>query len=171
MSASDASPSEPSATVGSLRNAATPDLSVRFVAALIDGVVASVLGALLGWIPLVGGVVGAAYVVLRDGFEVGPVRYRSVGKWVMGLHPKRLDGRPMDLETSIRRNAILGISALATLAGSIPLLGWILGPMLSVAAFLAVAAEVYLLATRSDQRRWGDRYAGTRVIDSGDSMV
>ena len=161
----------PHSSVGSIRDAAAPDLSTRFVAALIDGVIASILGFLLGWIPLVGGMVGGLYVIARDGVEIGPVRYRSVGKYVMGLRPQRLDGQPMDLETSVRRNWILGLSVLVPVVSLVPFLGGLLSGLISVTAFIMVAAEIYFLVTTSDQRRWGDRFAGTRVTNSNDALV
>jgi len=158
-------------TVGSIQDAPTPDLSTRFVAALIDGVVVSMLSLLLGWFPLVGGLVGPLYILARDGFVAGPVRYRSLGKFVMGLHPRRLDGRPMDLETSLLRNAVLGIAVLGPFVGAIPFIGWLLGPFVSVAAFVALFIETMRLVRSSDQRRWGDRMAGTRVVETGDAFV
>lgn len=75
--------------------AGTPEKATRLSAALIDGVIAVLLTGLLGGIPVLGGIVGAAYLVVRDGLEIGPVRDRSVGKHLMGLRLVRLDGKPL----------------------------------------------------------------------------
>lgn len=158
-------------TVGSIQDAPTPDLSTRFVAALIDGVVVSMLSLALGWLPLIGGLLAPLYILMRDGFTAGPVEYRSLGKFVMGLRPRRLDGQPMDLETSLLRNAFLGVAVLGPFIGAVPFIGWLLGPFVSVAAFVALFVETMRLVRSSDQRRWGDRLAGTRVVETGDALV
>jgi uncharacterized RDD family membrane protein YckC len=158
-------------TVGSIQNAAAPDLSTRFLAALVDGVVISLLMLLVGWVPVIGSVIGPLYVLTRDGVEVGPIRYRSVGKAVTGLRPRRLDGGPMNLETSIRRNGLLGVAVLAPFLGILPLLGGALESLVVLVAGGALLVETYQLARRDDQRRWGDRWAGTRVVESGDALL
>ncbi len=158
-------------TVGSIQNAAAPDLSTRFLAALVDGVVISLLMLLVGWVPVIGSVIGPLYVLTRDGVEVGPIRYRSVGKAVTGLRPRRLDGGPMNLETSIRRNGLLGGAVLAPFLGILPLLGGALESLVVLVAGGALLVETYQLARRDDQRRWGDRWAGTRVVESGDALL
>jgi len=157
--------------VGSVRDASTPDLSDRFVAILIDGVVATLLGILLGWLPFVGSMMGALYFVLRDGVEIGPVHYRSAGKFVMGLRPQRLDGRSMDLATSVQRNWMLGLTAAAPIVSALPLIGWMLSPLLWVGAVVFLIVETVRLVRSEDGRRWGDHLAGTKIVSAGDAFV
>ena len=99
-----------------------PDFGTRFLAALIDGVIAGVVG----FVPVVGGLVGAAYLVARDGLDFEFADGRSIGKKIMQLRPIRLDGQPMNLETSVRRNWMFGFGALTQLLLFIPILGWLL---------------------------------------------
>lgn len=141
---------------------AKADLAHRAVALIIDGVIASLLGIL----PVVGGLVGAAYMVVRDGLEFDFMDHRSVGKQLMKLRPVRLDGEPMDVEASIRRNWMFGLGALTTVLLWIPIIGWILVPVVGIAAFLIGLYEIFKVITDEEGRRWGDRLATTRVIES-----
>ena len=170
-STTDSPPPAAGPIVGSVRDAATPDLSTRFVAILIDGVVATLLGLVLGWLPFIGSMMGALYFVLRDGVEVGPIQFRSVGKAVMGLRPQRMDGRPMDLATSVQRNWMLGLTAAAPIVSALPLLGWMLSPLLWVGAVVFVIVETIRLVRSEDGRRWGDHLAGTKIVSAGDALV
>src|SRR5690606_13204813 len=63
--------------------AAKPDLGKRAIAAIIDGAIAGAVGL----IPVIGGVVGALYILLRDGFDFEFMQGRSVGKTLMKLRP------------------------------------------------------------------------------------
>jgi uncharacterized RDD family membrane protein YckC len=76
------------------------DLTKRAVALIIDGLIAGAIGR----IPFIGGLIGAAYMLTRDGFEFDFMDHRSLGKKLMKLRPVRLDGKPVDIETSMRRN-------------------------------------------------------------------
>ncbi len=132
------------------------DIGKRFVAALIDGVLSSVVGMV---IPVVGGLVGAAYMLVRDGLDVDFMKERSLGKQFMKLRPVRTDGKPMDIATSVRRNIPFAIGPLIMV---IPILGWVVGPIVA----LAIAAiEVVLIVTDPEGRRLGDKFADTKVIE------
>ncbi len=119
------------------------DLVTRFVAALIDVVI-----------------VGAAYMLVRDGLDLEFMNRRSLGKKLLGLRPIRLDGQPMDLASSIKRNAAF---ALGPLLSAIPILGLLLGPF---TAMLVLMVEVALLVLDDDRRRLGDRLGNTVVVES-----
>ncbi|MFN3414252.1 MAG: RDD family protein [Thermoanaerobaculum sp.] len=82
------------------------DLGKRFIAALIDGI----LAAGVSFIPIVGGIIAALYILLRDGLDVEFMDKRSIGKKLMKLRPVRLDGQPMDPVTSAKRNLPLAAS-------------------------------------------------------------
>lgn len=151
-------------TGAAVRDAPKAELSKRFIAAVIDGVVAAVLSV----IPVVGGLVAAAYMVVRDGLEVDFMKNRSLGKKVMKLRPLGLDGRPVDLATSVRRNWMFGIGALTGLLIYIPILGWALIPVVGLIGLAIGIYEVYRVVTDPEGRRWGDQLAGTKVIEVAD---
>ncbi len=134
------------------------DLGKRIIAVIIDGVIAGVTG----FIPVIGGLAGAAYMLIRDGLEVDFMDQRSLGKKVMKLRPVRVDGQPMDLMTSVKRNIPFAIGPLIMI---IPILGWIIGP---IVAMIIGIIEIILVLTDDEGRRLGDRFAGTRVIEVDD---
>lgn len=137
------------------------DLAKRFIAALVDGVLAAVVGT----VPVVGGIAGMAYILVRDGLDIEFMKGRSIGKKLMRLRPVRLDGQPMDLATSIRRNWVFAIGALSGLVAWIPFLGLIAVLVLGLIGFLVALYEIYMVATDAEGRRYGDRFAGTKVIE------
>jgi len=143
-----------------------PDLAKRFIAFLIDGVIA--VG--LGFIPMIGSIAGAAYFLVRDGLDFDFAKQASVGKQVMKLRPVRLDGLPMDLETSIRRNWMFGLGILSGALDIIPILGLAFVLVIGFASFCLGVYELYNVLTDPQGRRWGDRYAGTRVIEVQESV-
>jgi uncharacterized RDD family membrane protein YckC len=131
------------------------DLGKRIIAAVIDGVLAGVVTV----IPVVGALVGAAYLLVRDGLEFDFMKQRSIGKQVMKLRPVRLDGGPMDIVTSVKRNLPFAIGPVIMI---IPILGWIIGPVI---AMIIGVIEVVLVLTDAEGRRLGDKFADTKVIE------
>lgn len=140
------------------------DLTKRFVAVLIDGVIAS----LIGLIPVIGGLAGAAYILLRDGFDFEFMDSRSLGKKLMKLRPVRLDGEKMDLTVSAQRNWPLVFGSLVQVLLFIPVIGWLLIPIVGIIALVLVVLELVLVLTNPEGRRWGDKLAGTKVIEVAD---
>jgi len=141
----------------------TPDTLTRFLAILIDGVVAGVLSS----IPLIGGlggILGAAYFVVRDGLELDVMNERSLGKHVMDLRVERLDGQSMDIEASVRRNWMWGIGTVSSAVASFPQFGPFFSIPLAVFGLAVGLYEAYRVLTREDGRRWGDELAETRVV-------
>lgn len=134
------------------------DLGKRIIAAIIDGVIAGVAG----FIPVIGALAGAAYMLVRDGLEIDFMDLRSLGKKVMKLRPVRVDGQPMDLVTSIKRNIPFAIGPLIMI---VPILGWIIGP---IVAMVIGIVEIILVLTDDEGRRMGDRFAETKVIEVED---
>lgn len=139
-----------------------PEFGTRIVASVIDGAIAFVLG----FIPAVGPILGAAYLVTRDGFSFDFADGRSVGKHFMHLRTIRLNGRSMNLETSIRRNWMFGFGGVIALIALLPLgpFGWLLILPVSGAALALAVYEVYRALNDPQQRRFGDQMAGTRVV-------
>lgn len=144
---------------------AKADAGKRAVALIIDAVIAFVVGL----VPYVGWLAGAAYWLCRDGLEFDFADRRSIGKKVMKLRPVRLDGRPMDLGTSVRRNWMFALGAAFGLVAMIPVLGWILAVLLVVPFLLAALGlgifELIKVITDPKGRRLGDTMAGTQVIE------
>lgn len=141
------------------------DVAKRGVAALIDGVIASVLT----WaIPGIGGLVGGAYILLRDGFDFEFMQGRSIGKTVMKLRVVRNDGRPMDLTASAMRNWTLSLGLLISVLVLIPILGWLGALALGLIAPVISLIELVLVLVDPEGRRFGDRTGGTKVIESAD---
>lgn len=140
------------------------DTGKRIVAAVIDCIVAAILNS----VPTIGGLVSAAYWLLRDGLDISFMDRRSIGKKVMKLRPIRLDGRPMDIETSARRNWMFALGGVVWFLKYIFILGWLLiGPVLLAALALGVY-ELYRVLTDPEGRRLGDAMAGTKVVEVAD---
>ncbi|KAA3618196.1 MAG: hypothetical protein DWQ05_09160 [Calditrichaeota bacterium] len=134
-----------------------PDLMKRFLAALIDGGVILVLNI----IPGIGRWLGLAYLLLRDGLDIEFMRHRSLGKHFMKLKPVTMDGGEIDLLLSARRNWTLAVATIVSLLRLAPFLEW----LLMLAALAIGIYEIYLVFTDSESRRWGEKLAGTRVIE------
>ena len=137
------------------------DLGKRFLAALIDAVITIVIG----FVPLVGGLAASAYWLVRDGMELDFMDRRSIGKKVMKLRPVTLDGAPMDLVTSAKRNWIFAIGGIAQLF-AMTIIGVIIAIPLAMAAIALGLIEIVLVLTDPEGRRLGDKLAGTRVIET-----
>ena len=137
-----------------------PDKLTRFLAFLIDNVIAAVLSG----VPLVGGLLSAGYLLARDGLRLEFMNQRSVGKHVMGLRVERTDGQPMDLETSVQRNWMWGLGPVAAAAATVPLFGGLLAVAVAFFALGVGLYEAYRVLDRADGRRWGDELAQTQVV-------
>jgi uncharacterized RDD family membrane protein YckC len=149
---------------GALAGVVKADLSKRFIAAVIDAVIAIVVG----FIPVIGGLIGAAYWLFRDGLEIDFMDRRSIGKKVMKLRPVRLDGAPMDPITSATRNWMFALGGLISLLLFIPIIGWL---MMIPVALLALALglfEIFKVVTDGQGRRLGDTMAKTVVVETTD---
>jgi uncharacterized RDD family membrane protein YckC len=138
-----------------------PDIGKRAVAAIIDAVIAFVVGL----VPFIGGIAATAYWLVRDGLELDFMDHRSIGKKVMKLRPVALDGQPVDIMTSVKRNwmfALVGIGQflIFTLVGIVLAI-----PLFLIAAVIGII-EVVLVFTDPEGRRIGDKIAGTRVIET-----
>jgi uncharacterized RDD family membrane protein YckC len=137
-----------------------PDTAARFLAYLIDAVAVYAIGL----VPVIGGLVGIAYVLTRDGLEYDFMDRRSIGKKIMKLRPVRLDGQPMDVRTSVMRNWPLTIGSLAQVLLYVPVVGWVLLPFVAIAGVVIAVLEVVRVLTDPEGRRWGDLLAGTKVV-------
>ncbi len=131
------------------------DLGKRFFAALIDGALAGIVS----FVPVIGGLIGAAYMLVRDGLDVDFMDGRSIGKKIMKLRPVRISGEMMDIGTSVKRNLPFAIGPVIMI---IPILGWLVGPVVALAIGLV---EAILVLTDAEGRRVGDKLAETMVVE------
>lgn len=135
------------------------DLFQRFIAALIDGGVSWVFII----VPVIGGILSVLYLLFKDGImyrltKEEDWKNRSIGKKLMNLETRRLDGGVVDLTVSARRNTPLAIGNLIAI---IPILGWIIGPLVS---FVFALIEIFFILIDRQGRRLGDRWAHTQVV-------
>jgi uncharacterized RDD family membrane protein YckC len=135
--------------------------SKRFVAAIIDTAIAFALCV----IPLIGGMIGTAYMLLRDGLNYEFMEHRSIGKKLLKLRPVTLDGKEMDIMVSFKRNWMLALGVLIMFLIIIPLFGWVLIPLVALCFFVLGMMESFLIITKKDGRRWGDILAKTVIIE------
>ena len=139
------------------------DLAKRFIAAVIDAVIAIVIG----FIPIVGGLVGAAYWLLRDGLDIDFMDHRSLGKKVMKLRPVMVDGKPLDMVGSIKRNWMFALGGVAQML-AFTIIGLIIAIPLALLALMIGIVEAILVLVDPEGRRLGDKIAGTKVIEVDD---
>ena len=144
--------------------AAKADITKRAIAAIIDGVIAGILGI----VPFVGAFLGGLFILLRDGLDVDYLKGRSLGKTLMKLRVVRDDGQPMDMNTSIRRNWTLSLGLLVSILALIPILGWIAGLFVGLLSAVISIIEAALVFMDPEGRRFGDRTGGTKVVESVD---
>lgn len=129
------------------------DTFQRFFAYAIDAVISN----LCSMIPIVGGLIGFLYMLLRDGLMDG----QSIGKKLLGL--KTMTGfGPATYSDSVRRNIIFAIPNLVMV---IPFIGWGIGVILEIIIWVI---EIYRVVTDPYGRRYGDEWAGTQVVSEKD---
>ena len=154
-------PTEPASGTESPATSRRPDLGKRVLAAVIDAVIAAVVGL----VPLAGGIAATAYWLVRDGMDLDFMDHRSIGKKVMKLRPVTFDGRPLDLATSVKRNWMFALGGL-TQFFAMTIIGLVVAVPLGLIAFVIGIIEVVLVITDAEGRRIGDKMAGTRVIET-----
>ncbi|HAK55876.1 MAG TPA: RDD family protein [Acidobacteria bacterium] len=137
------------------------ELGKRFVAAIIDAVIAVVVG----FIPLVGGLAATAYWLVRDGMDLDFMDRRSIGKRLVKIRPVRLDGAPMDVATSMKRNWMFALGGIAQLL-AFTIIGLFVAIPLFLVAFVIGIVEIVLVVVDPDSRRLGDKLAVTRVVET-----
>lgn len=160
------------------------DTGKRFLAFLVDSIIAGVVGGVGGVIggivggivhPILGGILtglaqgaGGGYLLLRDSLNDG----RSVGKKVMKLTVQTPDGSPCTQEQSIQRNMIIAlpsmIAAAGAIFGGIPVLGMIVGLVAMLGGLIASLAYLYeaiqVLALDANGRRMMELKSQTYTV-------
>ena len=131
----------------------------RLIAKAIDLFIVLCLSV---WFFPLGVVLGVIYMSICDGLNNG----QSVGKKFMGFAVKSLeDGTPCSFKQSVIRNLPFTLPLLVT---SLPIIGWILGPILGV---VLIGFELYLLYNLDSGHRLGDVMADTSVMANDDNFV
>lgn len=143
-----------------MRGLSDDDIS-RLIAALLDGA----LAALPSVVPLPGEILGALYVLFKDGimyrlFKSEGWKNRSIGKRYMEIEVVRQDGKTVDLRTSAQRNLPLAVAYVFLFTPG-PNRGF--GPLLG---FIVLLAELVAMIVRPESRRLGDEWARTKVVAS-----
>ena len=136
------------------------DISKRVIAAVIDAVIALVIGM----IPIIGGLIATAYWLVRDGLEIDFMDQRSIGKKLVKLRPVTLDGSPVDIMTSVKRNWMFALGGIAQLF-AMTIIGLVIAIPLAFLVFVIGIIELVLVLTDSEGRRMGDKFADTMVIE------
>ena len=149
------------AAEGSSAVVARADTGKRAVALVIDAVIAVIVGL----IPVAGGIAATAYWLVRDGLDFEFMDHRSIGKKVMKLRPVTLDGRPVDIATSVKRNWMFALGGIAQFL-ALTIIGVLVAIPVALIAFAIGIVEIVLVVTDAEGRRIGDKVAGTRVIET-----
>ena len=159
------------------------DLLHRFLARLIDYVLLIVVNVLVVTVLVVGAIMGVSGGGLGSGTDylaslVSSVltaaitlgyfafmessRGQTVGKMLLKLETRGPNGGQPTLEEALKRNAFTAIGVI----GIIPILGWILSPILSLVAVIMIA--VTISNNTATRQGWHDQFAGgTSVIKVG----
>ena len=135
----------------------------RIIAFVIDAV-ASII---VGFIPFVGGIIGALYILLRDALPIEALEYKSIGKKLLKLSVVKTEepASKIDYATSARRNWMFALGPIMFFFLFIPIIGWIIDILLGIAVLILVIIEIIKLFTDEKGLRLGDKMAGTMVIE------
>jgi len=134
------------------------DVGKRFVALLID----CVISAIFSFVPFIGGIAGAVYMLIRDGLMKGA----SLGKKLLNLQViNQATGQPASYEESIRRNLIFAVPVVFAI---IPFFGWIVSSLLSIIVYLL---EGIAVLQDPSGIRVGDKFAKTQVVEAAAAEI
>ena len=161
------------------------DLLNRFLARLIDYVLLAVVNVIFVSIIIAGVIMGssgggfgmgtggsflanAVTSVLSAAIALGyfafmeSSRGQTVGKMLLKLETRGPDGGRPTMEQAIKRNAFTAIGVI----GLIPVLGWLLSPVLSIIAVVMIAVTIN--NNTVTRKGWHDDFAGgTSVVKIG----
>jgi len=135
----------------------------RIIAFVIDAVVSM----LIGLIPLVGGIIGALYMLLRDALPIEALDYQSVGKKLLKLSVVNVEDpdAKIDYAASAKRNWMFALGPIMLFFAFIPIIGWIIDILLGIALLILLITEIVKIFSHEKGIRWGDKTAGTMVIE------
>jgi uncharacterized RDD family membrane protein YckC len=155
---------------GGLLAQAKADLGKRFIAAVIDSVIAGVVSTIISSLGI-GSLIGGAYILAKDAimFEIlkDPAwKNRSIGKKVMRLEVVGPGGSDVDIALSAKRNWPLAIGQLASFiiallgVGGVARSNW--STLIGLTGIIGLI-EIVLVFTDPQGKRLGDRLADTVV--------
>ena len=135
----------------------------RIIAFVIDAVAAMIVG----FIPFVGGIIGALYMLLRDALPIEALEYKSIGKKLLGLSVVNVADptSKIDYAASAKRNWMFALGPIMFFFLFIPIIGWILVILIAIAVLILVIIETIKLFSDEKGIRMGDKQAGTMVIE------
>ena len=135
----------------------------RIIAFVIDAIVSM----LIGLIPLVGGIIGALYMLLRDALPIEVLEYKSVGKKLLKLSVVNVEdpGAKIDYAASAKRNWMFALGPIMLFFAFIPIIGWIIDILLGIALLILLITDIVKIFSHEKGVRLGDKTAGTMVIE------
>jgi uncharacterized protein involved in cysteine biosynthesis len=135
----------------------------RIIAFIIDAVASMIIGL----IPLVGGIIGALYMLLRDALPIEALEYKSIGKKLLKLSVVNIEGptSKIDYAASAKRNWMFALGPIMLFFLFIPIVGWIIDILIGIAVFVLVIIEIIKIFSDEKGVRLGDKMAGTMVIE------
>ena len=135
----------------------------RIIAFVIDAIVSMIIGL----IPLVGGIIGALYMLLRDALPIEALEYKSVGKKLLKLSVVNTQDptAKIDYAASAKRNWMFSFGPIMLFFVLIPIFGWIIDILLGIALLILLIIEIVRVFSDEKGVRLGDKMAGTMVIE------
>ena len=135
----------------------------RMIAFIIDAVASMIVGL----IPLVGGIIGALYMLFRDSLPIDLLGKKSIGNKLLKLSVIKTDDPTagIDYTTSAKRNWMFALGPIMLFFIFIPILGWIIDIILGIAVFVLIIIEIIKIFSDEKGIRLGDKWAGTMVIE------
>ena len=135
----------------------------RIIAFIIDAVACMIVG----FIPFIGGIIGALYILLRDAMPIEALEYQSIGKKLLKLSVVNTEdpAAKVDYAISAKRNWMFALGPIMLFFLFIPIIGWIIDILLGIAVLILVIIEIVKLFTDEKGQRLGDKMAGTMVIE------
>ena len=135
----------------------------RIIAFVIDAVASMIVG----FIPFIGGIIGALYMLLRDALPIEALEYKSIGKKLLKISVVKIEDptSKVDYAISAKRNWMFALGPIMLFFLFIPIIGWIIDILLGIAVLILVIIEIVKLFTNEKGLRLGDKMAGTMVIE------
>ena len=135
----------------------------RMIAFVIDAVASMIIG----FVPFVGGIIGALYMLLRDALPIEALEYNSIGKKLLKLSVVNIEDpkSKIDYAASAKRNWMFALGPMMMFFLFIPILGWIIDILIGIAVFILVIIEIIKIFSDEKGVRLGDKMAGTMVIE------
>ena len=135
----------------------------RIIAVVIDFVASMIVG----FIPFFGGIIGALYMLLRDALPIDALEYKSIGKKLLKLSVVNIEDptSKIDYAASAKRNWMFALGPIMMFFMFIPILGWIIDILIGISVFILIIIEIIKIFSDEKGVRFGDKLAGTMVIE------